>query len=478
MIHTARRSIAATLFCCTGILLGCTTAASVKADRPRLSPAVDSIVDPKALNFEKGRWGTCINGQTFQQEAVVSFKGYQYATFFADGGALAVARRKLPDGAWQVIRFSDYTLKKPYHNDVHNVAVIGVCEADGTIHLSFDHHVHPLRYRKSIAGLAATPDKFEWKQEHFGAITSELEAGKPIKGVSYPQFFSAPGGKLQLLYRTGGSGGGDWHLAEYDGGKGAWSAVGMLFSQAGDYQGSNSRCAYPHPLRYDAAGRLHVSWCWREDPALETNHDLCYAWSDDAGRTWRNNAGDLIAKLGGDDARPIGINSPGIVVQPIPLGWGVMNTTTMFVDGKRRVHVVNWQQPLDADGPSKDLRTWKYVHYWRGDDGVWKNSVLPTAGRKPQIVVDNEGNAYVIFRKAVNANYHVDDSGGVLTVVAATGWTDWKTVWESKERFTGEPLTDPHRWANEGVLSIYAQREPPSPGAASALHVIDFSLGK
>lgn len=35
----------------------------------------DSIVDVAALNFPKGTYGTCINGQTFQQEALISFKG-------------------------------------------------------------------------------------------------------------------------------------------------------------------------------------------------------------------------------------------------------------------------------------------------------------------------------------------------------------------------------------------------------------------
>lgn len=73
----------------------------------KLKPLSDSVIVSNALNFASGPFGTCINGQTFQQEAMVSFKGWQYATFFAEGGVLCAARRRLPDGAWQTIRFTE-----------------------------------------------------------------------------------------------------------------------------------------------------------------------------------------------------------------------------------------------------------------------------------------------------------------------------------------------------------------------------------
>ena len=68
-----------------------------------LEMVCDSIVDKSALNFTSGRFGTCINGQTYQQEALLSFNGFQYAGYFADGGVLCLARRQLPDATWQVI---------------------------------------------------------------------------------------------------------------------------------------------------------------------------------------------------------------------------------------------------------------------------------------------------------------------------------------------------------------------------------------
>jgi hypothetical protein len=430
----------------------------------------DSVVDPRAHTFTGGRWGIAINGQTYQQEAVVSFRGYQYAAFFTAGGFLALGRRALPDGAWEVARFADYQIKD--HKDTHNVAVVGICARDGTVHLSYDHHVHPLRYRRSRAGVALEPGKFAWGPELFGATTSELIPGQAVTDVTYPQFFEAPGERLQLVFRTGSSGDGDWHLWEYE--DGAWTRLGVFMGAKGDYQGSPDRCGYPDQFRYGPDGRLHVTWCWREEPALATNHDFCWAYSEDRGRTWRNGAGVEIARTG---ERPITVDSPGIVVDAIPYQWGQMNTTTAFVDAAGRVHSVRWRNPREAAAGNMNLADWRYYHYWRGSDGVWHDVRLPVHGRKPQLAVARDGRAFLVFCKGDNVDYHDAVASGHLQVAMATegsGWTDWRVVYESKALFISEPLLDIPRWVAEEVLSVYAQEEPAVPGEPSALHVLDF----
>jgi hypothetical protein len=40
---------------------------------------------------------------------------------------------------------------------------------------------------------------------------------------------------------------------------------------------------------------LHLAWNWRDTPDVATNHDLCYARSDDGGETWTTSAGAPLA---------------------------------------------------------------------------------------------------------------------------------------------------------------------------------------
>jgi hypothetical protein len=89
-----------------------------------------------------------INCYSFQQDAVVTFNGWQYACFYSflesePSGAspeplyVHVARRQLPRGEWEVVVLDDYSQTT---DDGHNTVQMGICPEDGTIHLSFDHH--------------------------------------------------------------------------------------------------------------------------------------------------------------------------------------------------------------------------------------------------------------------------------------------------------------------------------------------------
>jgi len=85
-----------------------------------------------------------LNGNAFQQDAIVSFNGWQYAAFysFLDKNTpeplyVHLARRQLPHGKWDVLVFTDYPQTV---DDGHNTVQMGICPGDGTIHLSYDHH--------------------------------------------------------------------------------------------------------------------------------------------------------------------------------------------------------------------------------------------------------------------------------------------------------------------------------------------------
>lgn len=76
----------------------------------------DRVVDEKALTI-KGGFGQCINGLAFQQDALVTHRSHQYAAYYDAGRRVCLARRKLPDGDWRIIRFKDYDLMYAYSED-------------------------------------------------------------------------------------------------------------------------------------------------------------------------------------------------------------------------------------------------------------------------------------------------------------------------------------------------------------------------
>lgn len=86
-----------------------------------------------------------LNGNAFQQDAITSINGWQYAAFYSylsssselDPLYVHLARRKLPASAWQVLVLDDYPQTV---DDGHNTVQLGICPGDGTIHLSYDHH--------------------------------------------------------------------------------------------------------------------------------------------------------------------------------------------------------------------------------------------------------------------------------------------------------------------------------------------------
>ena len=247
---------------------------------------------------------------------------------------VCLARRKLTTGEWddppvRRLRFTS--------NDAHNTISIGICPQDGTIHLAFDHHGHPLHYRVSRKGAARYPQSTAWETSLFGPVMSELEKGKPIK-ITYPRFWQTPDGGLQFCYRQGGSGNGDRMLVDYHAETGTWVDTRQIDSRQGLFQDamgeSRSRCSYPNGYDYGPKGRLHATWVWRES-SQGSNHDLMYAYSEDRGKTWLNNLGEALSE-------PAHVNSPGVTVVNISRAHGLMNTHGQAVDSQGRVHVVMW----------------------------------------------------------------------------------------------------------------------------------------
>lgn len=91
---------------------------------------------------------------------------------------------------------------------------------------------------------------------------------------------------------------------------------------------------------------------------MVTNHDLGYAYSDDKGKTWKNNAGTTVATLANGGV--ITPSTAGIHVFTIPQNSGILNQEGQIADAAGRFHVIN----RERTGGS-----YLWYHYWRSATG-------------------------------------------------------------------------------------------------------------
>ena len=459
----------------------------------KVTRIAESVVDPTALVIG-GKWGMAINGVSFQQDAVVSEAGWQYVAYYDAARHVCVARRKLPDGAWEVLRLKDYRTRT---NDGHNVISMGICPKDGTIHLSFDQHNHVLRYRRSKKGVSSAPENTVWNADIFGKVYNWLPGGprRRLGGVCYPRFLKTPGGALQFFWRSGISGRGDSFMVHYDPATGKCDNRRHFVSSKGRYDPGEKarayadkfredRCPYFNGFDYGPDGKLHTTWVWREHWDW-ANRDLMYAYSEDGGKSWRNNKGERLK-------RPIGLKSPGVTVAEISESHGLMNQHGQTVDSRGRVHTVMWhctEASLKAAGSKPGAKIFgppkarRYHHYWRDAKGEWHHTEIDGIAKgRPKIFTGKEDNLYMIYTDYYGARSKgYEGATGRLVIMGATSksrWQDWKTLHVEKGPFVNEMIGDPYRWKSEGVLSVLAQDSPPDPPKRkpTPLRILDFKM--
>ncbi|GAA4146918.1 BNR repeat-containing protein [Actinomadura keratinilytica] len=455
-------------------------AAAAKADgTPSLKRLRDTELDPRALYFVS--YDGLVNNGSFQQSGILTYAGYQYAAWYTADRSAVVARRHLPNGAWQKVVLPH----KLSVDDSHNVISLGVSPQDGRLHVAMDTHNNRVYYTKSEPGLASKPSPSRWDASRFGAVRRDLD-GVDLGDITYPQFAVTPEKKLQLVYRTGGSGNGTNEIAEYDGG--TWTKLGKWSSAAGTYSGngqtSNARNMYVHGITYGRDGRLHAAFTWREQnfgvlchPGGLSNHDTGYVYSDDRGRTWRNDAGQTVATTGTDDL--VALDDPGLVVDPLDPNHALMNQESQAVDSTGAPHVIISYVPgrftqCVTDFTAQRKAYSRAFHLTRDASGKWRKVEIPVpveAFGRSRIVFDEHDNAYVVL-----------PFGRVVAASKAGGWTDWKLLFDGTFygggrtlNAFGEVLVDDSRVAADGVLSVMYQRKS-SGTTPSSIRVIDFKL--
>ncbi|MDF7823485.1 BNR repeat-containing protein [Pontiellaceae bacterium B12227] len=397
---------------------------------------------------------TPLNLRPHQDDAIVSFNGYQYCVYYSTIGAntaqryVTVGRRALPSGAWETIMLTDYTQTK---NDSHNVICIGICEGDGTIHLAFDHHNEDLNYRISIQGLATNPQVHSWVASKFNAVQDNLpglDMGRTT-GLTYPRFFPKPNGDLQFVRRKGSAIAGKSMLYTYSQTTHQWTSHGVYIdgtlvlyhNNAGELTKLNG---YLHGIGYDDAGRLHASWVWRTTDGK--NFNFMYAYSDNSGTTWHNNAGQQAGTVNSD---PMTLsNSPPVKVLDYAEG-SLYNQTGQTVDSVGRVHVVQRKGS-------------NFLHIYRDTSGNWVHNETSIPSARNKITTDQHNNVYLIT-----------SSAKIYAATPGNGFTDWALAYDGDAgNFAGDAIFDESRMKTAGILSILAAK----PGSSKEMYSIDLSV--
>jgi hypothetical protein len=225
-------------------------------------------------------------------------------------------------------------------------------------------------------------------------------------------------------------------------------------------------------------GRPHAAFTWREQNAAVmcnggglSNHDTGYVYSDDRGRTWRNNAGQ---QVGATNGTLVSVTSPGHIVDALNADHALINQESQAVDSTGQPHVIISYVPgrftqCVTNFTSQRRSDARAFHLVRNAQGAWRKVEIPVAlnafGRS-QIILDRADNAYVVL-----------PYGRIVTASKASGWTDWTIRFDgSGLNAFGEVVVDRSRMAVDGVLSILYQRRS-SGTTPSSIRVVDFRLG-
>ncbi|KAF8063369.1 hypothetical protein FPV67DRAFT_1506236 [Lyophyllum atratum] len=464
--------------------------------RARSLSVVNTIVlgpDPPTVNR--------LNGESFQQDTLVTFNGYQYALFWVADSAnssvrhASVSRRPLHrgqrSGDWESFILTDYNQTE---DDGHDITSLGISRGDGSLHIIFDQHDNPLHYRSSIPSVATHPKKVSWTKDIFGPSEQTqdflpgletLDNSTHFINVTYPRFLSIPSSSISsasdllLEMRVGRSGLGDDWLYRYTP-HSNWTVIGKYLEVYN---------AYINGLDFDSLGRLHATWTYRDfindtgkDVAVqagpngpENNHDLDYSFSPDLGYTWMNNWQQSV----GNPAQEIPIQpiSAGITIFSIPKFGGILNQEGQTVDKDGRVHVLNRENATGTE---------RWYHYWRSKNTFWTRTALPL---NVSSVNNTTGTPTVIGKRGkLVAPPHSNDILAILpsnapnstglTILASSAlahFSDWRVVWEVESGFAWEPLYDRYRLdtskeaGGDGILSLFYVN-------GSSVSVIDFDV--
>ncbi len=394
-------------------------------------PAISSFAQSGNIRFtnvNEGWAANSINTVVFRKNSLVTFRDTQFIAFYNQDKFVVLGKRKTGTGNW-ILKQTPY---KGNVADAHNSISI-MADSDGYLHISWDHHNNSLNYCKSIA-----PGSLE--------LTDKIKmTGLNEQKISYPEFYKLPGGGLLFLYRDGGTGQGNLVINRYDINTGRWI---QLYDNLID--GENKRNAYWQAC-VDGKGVIHLSWVWRESPDVASNHDMCYAKSDDGGLTWKKSTGEKynlpINAATAEYACKISQNSE------------LINQTSMCADEYGNPYIATYWRNNNDSVPQYHI-IYKNSSEWNVNKLDFRKTVFSLSGMgtkripisRPQIIAWQNKLA-LIFR---------DEERGNKISIAINNNIE-KNKWEISDLMNDkvgswEPTYDTELWRDKKILNLFVQK--------------------
>lgn len=375
----------------------------------------------------EGYSSTSVNTTVFRNNSLVTFQNTQFIAYYDADEFLVLGKRKLGTTDWELKRSSYQGNCK----DAHNVISLMV-DGDGFLHISFDHHGHPLNYCRSVAPLSL-----------------ELGEKVPMTGddegnVTYPEFYSLANGDLLFVYRSGSSGRGNLVMNRYLLKDQKWIRVQNIL-----IDGEDQRNAY-WQLYVDEKGTIHLSWVWRETWMVETNHDMCYARSFDNGVTWYKATGEKCEL-------PITLANAEYACY-IPQNSELINQTSMGANAAGNPFIATYWRDQNSDVPQYRI-IWHDGKEWHNRQVSQRVQAFSLKGggtkmipiSRPRIAVD-DNKIWYVFRdeergSKVSMAYTDDVAKGEWKV---SDLTDFPVdAWE--------PTYDTELWKQKKDLHLFVQ---------------------
>lgn len=391
------------------------------------------LSEPITTTVADGWANNSVNVVVFRKNSLVTYKDTQYTAWYDADRNVVVAKRRSGSDDLEIQK-TDF---KGNAADAHNTISIMV-DGEGYLHLSWDHHNNKLNYARSLSpGSLQMSDKMPM-------------TGQQEQVVSYPEFYRLQNGNLLFFYRDGGSGQGNMVINSYDTNTRQWT---QLHSNL--INGEGQRNAYWQAAYIDGLGTIHVSWVWRENPDVTSNHDLSYARSIDGGKTWERTSGEKYTL-------PI-IEATAEIARIIPQNSELINQTSMGADAEGNPFIATYWREAGSDIPQYHL-VYHNGKSWQSLQLGFRRTPFSLSGvgtkripiARPQVLVKNAGDdtsVLMLFRD--------EERGNKASAVVIDKLSDpkWKIVDLTQESLgSWEPTYDTELWKEKGILNLFVQK--------------------